>query len=156
MDFVNHETIFPKKLTADYIRGLVEGEGCFTFSQNTNLQGKKIRIPAFSIKMAVRDKKLLEAVRDFMGVKNKVYIYNHQRKDGYKREPSATLIIREIGNLKNIVVPLFYDNLFGNKAIQFNQWLEKIDSDPDVPESFKIIHFLHKKGYYRKNPKTFS
>lgn len=135
-----------KQLSYEYIRGLVEGEGTFTFS-TTN--GRKV--PAFAIKMHHRDKKLLEGVRDALGLKNKVYVYNHQGNDGHKRAPRAMLIIREIGALKNVIVPLFYKNLYGNKGIRFSEWMEKIGTDPDVPDVYKFIYKIYKSGFYDRN-----
>ena len=139
-----------KKLPYDYIRGLVEGEGTFTFSTRKKFHTK---IPAFAVKMHVRDKELLEMVRDTLGLKNKVYEYNHQGKDGHVRGPQAMLIVREIGQLKNIIVPFFYKRLYGNKGKQFGEWLEKIGSDQEVSETFKFIHKIYKAGFYDKNPK---
>ena len=69
----------PEEISNEYVRGLVEGEGTFTFSPSGNK-----KIPVFCLKMHVRDKNLLELVRNKLGLKNKVYEYNHQRKDGVK------------------------------------------------------------------------
>ncbi|PIR43997.1 hypothetical protein COV23_02270 [Candidatus Wolfebacteria bacterium CG10_big_fil_rev_8_21_14_0_10_31_9] len=140
-----------KNLTLDYIRGLIEGEATFTFCTSTS--GKeKVRIPAFQLRMHIRDKNLIEGVRDFLNLKNKVYVYHYPGKDGSKRGPQAMLIVRELGNLKNKIVPLCYDQLVGYKATQFNNWLDDIGNNKDVPNSYKIIYFLHKNGFYRKNP----
>lgn len=139
-----------KSLSYEYIRGLTEGEGTFTFSSTGKL-GKKV--PAFCIKMHIRDKKLLEMVRNTLGLKNKVYEYNHPGNDGADRGPGAMLIVREIGNLKNIIVPFFYKRLKGNKGIQFDGWLEKIGSDPFVPDGHKFIYKIYKAGFYDRNPK---
>ncbi len=134
------------KLSNEYIRGLVEGEGCFTFTRN----GIK-KIPAFCIQMHQRDFYLLTAVKDCLGLKNKIYRYRPWRLDGIKRGPSARLIVREIGNLKNIIIPFFYKRLMGHKGKQFEEWLNNIGTDPLVPESFKILCRLHKSGYWDKN-----
>ncbi len=139
-----------KKLSYEYIRGLVEGEGTFTFSTSHKLHRK---VPAFALRMHVRDKELLEMVRDSMGLKNKIYEYNRKRDDGIKRGPQAILIVREFGQLKNIIVPFFYKRLKGNKGKQFEQWLEKIGNDPEVPETFKFIYKIYRAGFYNKNPK---
>src|SRR3989344_3385864 len=102
--------------------------------------------------MHVRDTELITAVRDTMGLTNKIYIYNHPGHDGAKREPYALLIVREIGNLKNIVAPFFYNRLVGNKAFQFEDWLNVIGHDPWVPESYRVIYRLHKNGYFKNKP----
>ncbi len=135
-------------LPYDYIRGVVEGEGAFTFSSNRKLKRK---VPAFSIKMHVRDWKLLEEIRDTLNLKNKVYVYNHQKNDGSVRGPQAMLIVREFGQLKNIIVPFFYKKLRGNKGKQFEEWLERIGTDPEVPDSFRFIYKIYKAGFYDKN-----
>ncbi|MBI5220492.1 MAG: LAGLIDADG family homing endonuclease [Candidatus Liptonbacteria bacterium] len=133
----------------DYVRGLAEGEGTFTFSSFTNkLTGECRKVPAFAIKMHVRDKVLLEKVRDILGITNKIYVYNHQGKDGYIRGPQAMLIIREYGTLKNIIIPFFYGKLYGNKANQFEAWLERIGDDPSIPKSYKLLYQLYKSGFY--------
>jgi len=142
-----------RKLTNDYIRGLVEGEGSFTFSKNKRHDGTSIRVPSFQIKMHIRDKALLEGMRDHLGLGNQIYIYNYQGKDGSKRAPTATLIVRDFGSLKNIIIPFFYNKLASNKAVQFKEWLNKIAEDPLVPESYHLLYRLHKSGYYAKNPK---
>lgn len=135
-------------ISYEYIRGLVEGEGCFTFSTSN---GRKI--PSFSISMHERDEELLKLVRDTLKLKNRVYNYESYNGDGYKRGRKAMLIVREVGSLKNIIVPLFYKRLIGNKGIQFEDWVRKIGEDPMVPSKFKIIHSIYIGGFYDKNPK---
>jgi len=146
-----------RPLTYDYIRGLIDGEGSFTFNTGTHRlvdgEMRRSRIPAFAIGMHERDEDLLIAVRDMLGLPNKVYNYQPSNKDGYNRGRKAFLIVREFGSLKNIIIPLFYNNLAGYKAIQFNEWLEKIGTDPLVPESYRLFYRLHKSGYFAKNRK---
>lgn len=48
------------RLTDDYIRGLIEGEG--HFGADTRSSGEKV--PSFVLKMHVRDKELIEGIRD--------------------------------------------------------------------------------------------
>ena len=61
--------------------------------------------------------------------------------------------MREIGNLKNVIVPFFYNKLAGYRRTQFDKWLEDIGKDPRVPESYKIIYRLHKNNFYKNNQK---
>ena len=138
------------EISDEYILGLVEGEGTFTFS-SSNISGKKRKVPAFSIKMHFRDRRLIEEVRDKLGLKNRVYVYDHKGHDGAKRSPQAMLIVREFGSIKNVIIPFFYKKLRGNKAIQFEDWLERIGHDPDVPTSFRLIYRMYKSGFYGKN-----
>ncbi|MBI5306058.1 LAGLIDADG family homing endonuclease [Candidatus Wolfebacteria bacterium] len=142
----------PRKLSCDYIRGLVDGEGTFTFC-TTGEWNKKSKVPAFQLRMHIRDKELIETIRNFLGLRNKVYIYHYPGKDGASRGPQAMLIVREFNNLKDIIIPLFYKKLFGYKGIQFTEWLEKIGSDPDVSDRFKSLYRLYRWGMYDKLPK---
>jgi len=142
-----------RKLTNDYIRGLVDGGGSFTFTTTKGSNRTRTKIPAFQLRMHIADKDLVEGVRDKLGLKSRVYIYHHPGKDGLNRGAYAMLIVREIGNLKNTVIPFFYNRLAGNRAVQFNEWLNSIRSDPMVPESYDILYRLHENGYYAKNPK---
>lgn len=145
-----------KELSYEYIRGLVEGEGCFTFSTVSkklpNGTIKKMRIPAFCIAMHKRDEDLLRIVRVALNLQNSIYRNTHTGKDGTIRH-KAMLIVRDFGQLKNIIIPLFYKKLKGNKGKQFMEWLEKIGNDPIVSESYRLLYRLHKCGFYDKNPK---
>jgi len=134
------------KLSNEYIRGLVEGSGTFTFSSIVD-----IKLPAFAIKMHARDMNLLEMVRDSIGLRNKVYQYNHQGNDGYKRGPQAMLIVRDLPQIKNLIVPLFYRKLAGYKGVQFHEWILKIAEDQSVPERYKLISKIYFAGFYDRN-----
>ncbi len=133
-----------------YIRGLIEGEGSFTFSTNKNL---RIKVPSFILRMHFRDQKLIRGVRDTLGINNRIYEYHYPKKDGYNRGPQAMLIVREFPRLKNVIVPFFYKRLYGNKGLQFEEWLIKIGTDPEVPELYRLIYRMHKTGFYDRNPK---
>ncbi len=140
-----------RKLSCEYIRGLIDGEGTFTFTTSGNKKNK-MKIPAFQLRMHIRDKELIEGVRDFLGLKNKIYIYHYPGKDGANRGPQAMLIVREFKNLKDVIITLFYKKLIGYKNKQFIEWLEKIGSDPDVSNRFKSLYRLYKWGMYDKLP----
>lgn len=146
-----------ESISYEYIRGLVEGEGCFTFSTRIykSPDGKVVRkrIPAFSIGMHERDQELLRKVKNTLGLTNKVYNYQPYNRDGYNRGRKAFLIVRDLGSLKNIIIPLFYNKFVGHKAIQFNGWLEQIGTDESVIENFKVLYRLHKNGYFSRNLK---
>lgn len=142
------------KLTDEYILGLVDGEGCFTFTTSNSRysNGEVIvrKIPAFEIIMHVRDKELIEGMRDHLKLKNRVYIHKPYTADGVKRGLTVKLIVREFASLKNIIIPFFYKKLHGFKGKQFIAWLEKIGSDPAVPESYKLFYRLYKSGWWDK------
>lgn len=140
-------------LSYEYIRGLIDGEGTFTFY--TSLSKNKVKIPAFALRMHIRDKSLIEAVRDTLGLNNKVYTYHHRGKDGANRGPQAMLIVRGFSSFRDIIIPLFYKKLHGHKAIQFKDWLEKMGSDPMVPRDYQLLSKLYKKGYFEDKAKKF-
>ena len=147
---VTCEAAMTKNISKEYVIGLVEAEGNFSFSV---WKAKERKIPSFQLKMHVRDAHLVELVRDAMGLSNKIYTYGYQRKDGTGQNSYSMFIVREIGGLKNIVVPFFYDQFKGHKDMLFREWLDQIGSDPWVPDSYKVIYRLHKNGFYRKNSK---
>ncbi len=148
-------------LTNEYIRGLVEGEGSFTFhTTRKKTDGTKYKLPAFVISLHIRDAHLLEMVRDKLGLKSKIYyriprviIQNAKTGKKYLSGRQAILMARDFEQLKDIIIPFFYKKLNGYKGIQFMEWLEKIGSDPGVSDRFKSLHRLYKWGVFDKDPK---
>lgn len=120
--FYSREEII-QRLSDDYVRGLIEGEGCF--SNDTKKNGEKI--PCFILKMHFRDKELIEAVRDYLQISNFVYEYRNQGRH------FAMFIIRDIGTLKTKIVPLFKNKLLGFKGTQFSWWLKKFPYLDSLP-----------------------
>ena len=113
------------QISADYIRGLVDGEGCFTFCNTPkNKYGKKLKLPTFVIQMHERDKELIEKIKEYLGVKDRIYICKAYLLDGYKRGKTARLMVRDFGELRDIIIPFFYKKLIGHKRKQFFDWLE--------------------------------
>ena len=141
-------------ITADYIRGLIDGEGCFSFCNipQRNQYGNKIKLPAFILGMHERDKELIEQVRRYLGLKNKVYVLKSYTLDGVKRGKVARIIVRDFGELRDILIPFFYNKLIGYKGKQFIEWLEKIGHDPDVHQDYKVLYSLYKRGYFENKP----
>lgn len=123
-----------KLLTPEYIRGLFEGEGSFTNDKRRD----GTRTPTAALIMHHRDKELLEGVRDYLCINNKVYEYTNRGRH------TAMLIIREIPTLKNKIVPLFKNQLLGNKGMQFEAWLKM----------FPFLDGLHLRNIPRKIPPT--
>lgn len=119
-------------LTPEYIRGLFEGEGTFTNDRRRD----GTRTPAVTLKMHHRDKELIEGIRDYFDIKNKVYEYTHNGRH------QAMLIIREMPTLKNKIVPFFRNQLLGNKGMQFEEWLKM----------FPYLNSLHLRNLPRKTP----
>ncbi len=136
-----------RKINADYIRGLVEGEGCFTFCKSPSGY-----LPTFAIAMHIRDEHLLMKLADYWGIDNEVYTYDrYPGKDGIKRGPTARLMVRDLPSIKDIIVPFFYKKLIGNKSLQFEDWIKRMADDKEVPERFKIIPKLYKSGFWDKS-----
>ena len=149
-------------ISYEYIRGLIEGEGCFSFCtfgkevMVSDGRTGKMKLPAFIISMHERDIELLRSVRNKLKLRNSVYHHKeYKRNDGYKHGRMSTLIVRDFGQLRNIIIPLFYKKLIGNKALQFENWVNLIDYDPFIPERYKILSMLLKSGFYDKNLKNF-
>lgn len=140
-------------LSDEYIRGLVEGEGCFTFDTRKTKHGP-VKIPTFVIGMHERDEELLRSVRTSMHLQqinsNSIYLEKPYRKDGVNRCGIAKLIIRDYRSLSEFIIPFFYKKLHGYKGLQFAEWLEKI-GNKDVPYPYKRIYILYKDGFYDKN-----
>lgn len=114
-------------LSSEFIAGLIVGEGTFYWSK-----GPAGKIPAFALRMHVRDKKLVCAVRDSLGLRNRVYEYTHNRRH------YAFLLVREIGALKNIIIPRLYPHLDGYKRIQFLEWFLGFYG-PDATEGYRFF-----------------
>jgi len=148
-------------ISFEYIRGLVDGEGSFTFhigSKRPN--GRKYKIPAFVIAMNMRDKELIKGVKDKLGIKSnicyripRVNIKNAKNDKLYTSGRQAILSVRDFTQLKDIIIPCFYKKLKGYKGKQFIDWLEKIGSDPDVSDRFKSLYRLYRWGIYDKDLK---
>src|SRR3989338_2491427 len=63
-------------ITPEYIRGLFEGG---TFSNDRRQNGA--RVPCVTLKMHFRDKALLEGIRDYFKLRNRVYEYTRRWKN---------------------------------------------------------------------------
>lgn len=142
-------------LSEEYLRGLIEGEGCFTFCSVPvyhPVLNKKLKVPAFALRMHKRDEELIAAVKDKLGLKNRLYqakpVGLEVKGKIYRRGGQTILIVRDFGQLKNKIIPFFYKKLLGNKGKQFEAWLNKIGEDPLVQDSYKLLHRLHKSGYW--------
>ena len=93
-------------LTNDYIVGLVDGEGSFTFHLNINPTRRNRVEPRFFLKLRAEDKKLLDLLQMFFKC-GKVYIQRDRR-------PNHSLCYRfEVSNrrdLSDVIVPFFKKN----------------------------------------------
>jgi len=120
-------------ITPEYIRGLFEGG---TFSNDRRQNGA--RVPCVTLKMHFRDKALLEGIRDYFKLRNRVYEYTHGGRH------YAMLIVRDTPALKNTFVPFFKNQLLGHKGIQFEEWLKM----------FPYLNSLHHRDLPGRDLKT--
>jgi len=132
-------------LTYDYIRGLINSQGCFTFHTVPNrLSGgmvKKVKIPAFILTTHDRDEDLMATIRRYLDIEKRPYRVSKN---------TSKLVIRDLGTLKNIIIPICYNGLIGYRKRQFEFWLDKMGTDPDVPEQYKLLYRLYKKNFFDK------
>ncbi len=146
-------------ISYEYIRGLVEGEGCFSFSPTnkkitlSNGRIVKEQSPGFYLAMHERDKALIEAVRDSLDLLNNVYRRNPQ---SYQLGSGATsvLAVRSFESLKSIIIPLFYGKLHGHKAYQFYCWLENMGEE-DKSKPAHLLYFLYRTGFFDESMDEF-
>ncbi|MBI3627571.1 MAG: hypothetical protein HY220_02385 [Candidatus Sungbacteria bacterium] len=117
-------------LSLDFVAGLVVGEGTFYWT----MAGDGYKRPVFCLKMPIRDYNLVMDVRDSLGLTSeKVYEYHHGGRH------YAMLIVRNIGSLKNIVIPLLWPKLSGYKKRQFQWWFKQFKSSATNP-SYRFFH----------------
>lgn len=144
-----------EKISYEYIRGLIEGEGCFTFSSTgrkiiiSNGEVVKEKSPGFYLGMHERDKSLIEAVRDSLGLHNPIYRRNPQPYHLSKKAMSI-LAVRDFESLRSIIIPLFYGKLHGYKAYQFFNWLESMGEE-DKSNLSHSLYDLYKLGFFDKS-----
>ena len=99
------------ELNANYIVGLVDGEGSFTAYVKNPSSSKKVKRrtkvePRFFLKLIEKDKKILKELKKFFGCGN-VYFQRDKRanhQNCYRYEVSNRK------DLQNIIVPFFQKN----------------------------------------------
>ena len=97
-----------KKLTPEYVVGLVDGEGSFTvYVRNpkaTTLRSRRVVVePKFYLKLIERDKEVLEALRDFFGC-GSVYFQKDTRPN---HQHCYRFEVYRWDDLTNIIIPFF-------------------------------------------------
>ncbi len=103
--------IFP---SLDFIAGFFSTGATFMW-----VKQKNVKVPVFQIKMQISDRDLLETIKLKLGLKEKIYEYK------YKNTNYLLLLARKRSTIENIIIPTFDGRLFGNKAIQFENWKNK-------------------------------
>ena len=122
-------------LTADYVVGLVDGEGSFAVHFNQSQRRRAKVEPKFCLKLQAADRIVLDQVRDFFGA-GKIYIQRDRR-------PNHSLCYRyEVNNRKDlleVIVPFFEEHplRFPSKKRDFDlfrQILVIIERDEHLTE----------------------
>lgn len=109
-------------ITGEFIAGFVEGEGCFSLNYQTTGKNRCVWLrPMFFIGLNIRDKELLEKIRDKIGC-GRIYILKASGKYKYdKKHNEARLCVYRKEELQNIVIPFFEKYQFhGSKKIAFD------------------------------------
>ena len=122
------------ELSLDFIAVLIVGEGTCYWTKIA--YGYKR--PVFALRMHVRDFDLVANVRDSLGVtREKVYEYTHNNRH------YAFLIVRDIDDIKDIIIPSLWPRLTGYKKEQFKEWFH-IFGSADAHPQFRFIYDVFK------------
>jgi len=105
-----------KKLSLDFIAGLIAGGGSFLVVPYR--KGKQT-VFVFQLRLHFNDRKLVFAVRNSLGLKEPVYEFYHNNRH------SALLLVRKRAIIENIIIPAFEGRLSGLKEQQFQRWKER-------------------------------
>ncbi len=135
------------KVSNEYLRGVVEGEGCFTLCTHGT-----IKVPTFALQMHERDKELLLTLSNRLRLHGSLYEIAANNRGGISRGPAVRIMVRDAPTIQHILIPFFYKKLHGYKGRQFEKWIEQMGSDPAISKSFKAIYLLYISGYYDTNP----
>ena len=115
------------KLTADWIAGFIDGEGCFHvgISKHDELRFKYQILPELTVVQHERDINLLHRLRTAMGCG--VVRRNHGDRYCWR--------VRDLKNLAEIIVPFFEKHkLRSKKAVEFHKFA-------------KVIRLMHAKRH---------
>lgn len=122
----------PELLSKDFIACLIVGEGTFYWTTDSVSSNK---IPAFALRFHIRDFDLLINVKYFLGLKERVYEYNHGGRH------YAFLIVRSIEGLKKIIEDI-YPLLSGYKKIQFVEWFKRFGAVERKPRDVALYNIF--------------
>lgn len=115
-----------KKLSPDYICGLVDGEGCFCVSiskHKTKRLGFDPRL-MFEIEMIIEDKPLLESLQTTLKCGN-IYILNYIR---YGWRPHVKFVVKSYKDISEIIIPFFKKHpLQSKKKKDFDYFCEAME-----------------------------
>ena len=119
-----------KKLSADYITGLVDGEGSFTFyirdPKDNSYRKRRVKAePRFYLKLVEKDKRILYQLKNYFGCGN-VYFQKDKRpnhQNCYRYEVASRK------DLDEIIIPFFKKNKlkFYSKQNDFSLFCKLMD-----------------------------
>ncbi len=100
-----------KKLSAEYITGLVDGEGSFTFyirnPEDNSYRIRRVKAePRFYLKLIEKDKKILYKLKDYFGCGN-VYFQKDRRLN---HQNCYRYAVANRKHLEEIIIPFFKKN----------------------------------------------
>jgi hypothetical protein len=129
------ETIIPvNSYMAGYVCGLVDGEGSFNFSKQTN-NDENLRF-RFTVSMD-DDKELLEEVQEFFGGCGKIYVHDSEERERINYSFTVTSVEEILLN----VIPVFENyNLKGRKVDQYREWKDKFLEYWSVSEKYEYYN----------------
>ena len=128
------------EINLKYLSSIIElfdKKGIFSFST----QGKyKYRVPYFCLKSKPAEVYFLKLVKHELGIKSKIYTYNESiGKDGYIRSGFCMLITRDIGELKDSIIPFAAEYLTGDTLRKFKAWIKNMEKFDRVPSGYRQI-----------------
>lgn len=98
-------------ITSDYIRGFVDGEGCFYI-----LNSKRI---ACEFQVSQKQRLVLDQMREYFGCG---YV-----KPKYDRAGTYVYIVKNIHDLSTKILPFFRENPLIVKQVQFERFAEVVE-----------------------------
>ena len=108
------------KITKFWLSGFIDGEGSFTTNKY---------VPRFKLENHVKELELFNKIKEFLNVGN--IMLTSKRIDRDNSNPTIVLEVNKIKELKDILIPLMYDNgtilLKTLKYKDFYLWLNLID-----------------------------
>jgi hypothetical protein len=115
----------------NFVAGFVAGEGCFYVSVSHKLIGRTQVDCGFSIRLRNDDRELLQAIHRTLKYSGNIYdipgYISRPTRDHTKRNDAVYLLIRNIDELLNYVIP-FFDRyqLHGRKRRNYEIWKEAV------------------------------
>ena len=112
-----------KHLSLDFIAGFITDKGYFSW---VTYKKNKQKVAIFQLQMSYKDKDLIFAIKNSLGLKESIYEYKYQDKNKpLLSRHYIKLLVRRRETIKKIIIPTFEGRLHGLKQKQFNQWKQE-------------------------------